>query len=148
MSSPRYIAAHFILPRFVGEKGAGAVLDAIERNDADFFIPAWMEAGFRFTSRLSWQAEGHLRIGVLTLPMPRQPAEAWFAAIVGSSSDPAYLRYFLWEQGEALDGRPHTVVAEWSGTAHRNYGEGPPFSGDLAGDRGAFVARVLQICGS
>ena len=146
MGSPRYLAAHLILPRFVREKGAAMVLDAIERNDADFFIPVWMEAGFRFTPRFLHQITGNLRLGVLTLPMPRQPTEAWFAAIVASASDPAYLRYFLWEQGESLDDKPHTVVAEWSATGHLNYGAGPPFTGDLAGDRGAFVARVMQIC--
>ena len=146
MSSPRYFAAHLILPRFVREKGAGVVLDAIERNDADFFIPVWMEAGFRFTTRHYHRVADSLRLGVLTLPMPRQPTEAWFAGIVGSASDPAYLRYFLWEQGESLDDKPRTVVAEWSGTVHRNYGDGPAFTGDLAGDRAAFVARVMQIC--
>jgi len=146
MSSPRYFAAHLILPRFAREKGAATVLDAIERNDADFFIPVWMEAGFRFTPRFVYQVTGGLRLGVLTLPMPRQPTEAWFAAIVASASDPAYLRYFLWEQGESVDGNARTVVTEWSGTGHLNYGDGPPFTGDLAGDRGAFVARVAQIC--
>ena len=146
MSSPRYFAAHLILPRFVREKGATVVLDAIERNDADFFIPVWMEAGFRFTPRFLHHVAGNLKLGVLSLPMPRQPTEAWFAAIVASASDPAYLRYFLWEQGESLDEKPRTVVAEWSGTGHLNYGDGPPFTGDLAGDRGAFVARVAEIC--
>ena len=146
MSSPRYLAAHLILPRFVREKGAGTVLDAIDRSDADFFISVWMEAGFRFTPRFLHQAASGLRLGVLTLPMPRQPTEAWFAGIVASTSDPAYLRYFLWEQGESLDDKPRTVISEWSGTTHRNYGDGPPFTGDLAGDRGAFVARVTQIC--
>ena len=147
MSSPRYLAAHMLLPRFAREKGAGAVLDAIERNDADFFIPVWMEAGFRFTSRLFYQSGDGLRIGVLTLPMPRGPTEAWFAAIVGSAADPAYLRYLLWEQGEpGHDGTQGTVLSEWSGTKHLNYGAGPPFTGNLANDRAAFVARVMQIC--
>ncbi len=146
MSSPRYVAAHLILPRFAREKGAGVVLDAIERSDADFFIPVWMEAGFRFTPRFLHQAASGLRLGVLTLPMPRQPTEAWFAAIVGSATDPAYFRYFLWEQGESLDEKPLTVIAEWSDKGHLNYGNGPPFTGDLAGDRAAFIARVMQIC--
>ena len=147
MSSPRYLAAHLLLPRFLREQGAVTVLDAVERNDADFFIPVWMQAGFRFTSRLFHQSADGLRVGVLTLPMPREPTEAWFAAVVGSTSDPAYLRYFLWEKGESvLDNRPRTVITEWAGSQHRNYGEGPPFAGDLAGDRAAFVARVIETC--
>jgi len=147
MSSPRYVAVHMLMPRFVREKGATVVLDAIERNDADFFIPVWMEAGFRFTPRFFCQAGDGMRIGVLTLPMPRGPTEAWFAAIVGSASDPAYLRYLLLEQGEpAPEGSPGTVLTEWSGTTHRNYGAGPPFTGNLANDRAAFVDRVAQIC--
>ena len=147
MSSPRYLAAHVLMPRFLREQGARTVLDAIERNDADFFIPVWMEAGFRFTSRLLYQAGDALRMGVLTLPMPRGPTEAWFAAIVGSAADPAYLRYLLWEQGEpGSDGTPGTVLSEWSGTKHLNSGAGPPVTGNLANDRSAFVARVMQIC--
>jgi hypothetical protein len=86
-------------------------------------------------------------MGVLTLPMPRGPTEAWFAAIVGSASDPAYLRYLLWEQGESgSDGTLGTVLSEWSGSTHLNYGAGPPFTGNLANDRAAFIARVMQIC--
>ena len=147
MGSPRYLAAHLLMPRFLRERSAAAALDAIERNDADFFIPVWMEAGFRFTPRLFHQLADGLRVGVLTLPMPREPTEAWFAAVVGGASDPAYLRYFLWEKGESgSDNQPYTVISEWAGTQHRNYGAGPPFTGDLAGDRAAFVARVLQLC--
>ena len=147
MSSPRYIAAHMLLPRFVREQGAGVVLDAIERNDADFFIPVWMQAGFRFTSRLFHQSVAGFQVGVLTLPMPRGPTEAWFAAIVGNASDPAYLRYLLWEQGESgSDGSLGTVLSEWSGSKHLNYGAGPPFTGNLAADRAAFLARVMQTC--
>ena len=79
--------------------------------------------------------------------MPRQPTEAWLAAVVGAASDRGYLRYFLWEQGESLDERPRTVVGEWSGSGHLNYGEGPPFTGSLAADCAAFIGCVMQICG-
>ena len=79
--------------------------------------------------------------------MPRQPTEAWLAAIVGSASDPAYLRYLLWERSESLlDERPGTVIGEWAGSIHRNYGDGPQFTGNLADDCAAFLARVVQIC--
>ena len=146
MSSPRYLAEHLIMPRFLREKGAGAALDAIERNDAEFFIPVWMEAGFRFNPRFFYQTAEGLRIGAMTLPMPRQETEAWLAAIVGSASDPAYLRYFLWEQSDSIDNQPRTVISEWSGAAHLNYGDGPPFTLDLANDCAAFLSRVEQIC--
>jgi hypothetical protein len=149
MSSPRYLAEHLIMPRYLREKGAAAALDAVERNDADFFIPVWMEAGFRFSPRFFYQAAEDVRIAVLTLPMPREPTEAWLAAIAGHASDPGYLRYFLWEKSESLlDDRPGTVLSEWSGSSHLNYGAGPPFTGNLASDCAAFMARVVQICGT
>ena len=146
MSSPRYLAEHLVMPRFLREKGAGAALDAIERNDADFFIPVWMEAGFRFTPRFFCQAVEGLRVGAMTLPMPRQPTEAWLAAVVGAAADPGHLRYFLWEQSDLSDGRPRSVLSEWSGSGHLNYGDGPPFTGNLANDCAAFLARVVEIC--
>lgn len=68
MGSPRYLAEHMLMPRFLREQGAPAVLDAIERNDADFFIPVWMDAGFRFTPKLVYRTRGELLLGVLTLP--------------------------------------------------------------------------------
>ena len=146
MGSPRYLAEHMLMPRFLRERGASAALDAIECNDADFFTPVWMEAGFRFTPRLFYRIAAGLRVGALTLPMPRQPTEAWLAAIVGSASDPRYLRYLLWEQSDSVDNRPRTVISEWSGSGHLNYGDGPPFTGNLTDDCAAFLARVVQIC--
>ena len=149
MGSPRYLAEHVLMPRFLRERGASAALDAIERNDADFFILVWMEAGFTFTPKLFYRTAAGLRVGALTLPMPRAPTEAWLAAVVGSASDPGYLRYLLWERGESLsDEAPQTVIGEWSGSTHRNFGAGPPFTGSLGNDCAAFLARVVQICKS
>ncbi|HEX5611715.1 MAG TPA: hypothetical protein VFX67_03625 [Burkholderiales bacterium] len=141
MSSPRYLAAHLLMPRLLREKGAAA-LEAIERNDADFFVPVWAEAGFRFTPRLMYLPRDDLRIGVLTLPMPRESTEAYLAAIVGTASDASLPRYFLWEKGEDAG----TVIGEWAGSAHRNYGAGPPFTGNLAGDCAKFIDRVAELC--
>lgn len=147
MGSPRYLAAHLLMPRFLREQGAATVLDAIERGDADFFHPVWMNAGFGFATRPSYRAQGGLRVGVLTLPMPRDVTEAYLAAVVGKTAEPAYLRYFLWEKSESLfDDKPRTVISEWAGTEHRNYGQGPPFTGDLARDSEEFVARVVAFC--
>jgi hypothetical protein len=147
MASPRYLAAHLLMPRFLREQGAPAVLDAIERGDADFFQPVWMNAGFRFTTRPIYRTQGGLRVGVLTLPTPREATEAYLAAVVGKTAEPGYLRYFLWEKSEPLfDDKPRTVISEWAGTAHRNYGQGPPFTGELTRDSGELIARVVALC--
>lgn len=147
MGSPRYLAEHMLMPRFLRERGGPAVLDAIEGDDAGFFIPVWMEAGFRFTPKLIYRTQDGLRLGVLTLPTPREATEAYLAVVVGKTSDPGYLRYFLWEMGESLfDDKPRTVIGEWSASAHRNHGEGPPFGADFATDCAKLVAHVVQLC--
>ena len=146
MSSPRYVAAHLLLPRFLREQGAPAVLDAIERGDADFFQPV---GSMRASASRPGRAIGRkgLRVGVLTLPMPREVTEAYLAAVVGKTPDPSYLRYFLWEKSESVfDDKPRTVISEWAGTEHRNFGQGPPFTGDLAKDSGEFVERAVALC--
>lgn len=147
MSTPRYIAEHMLMPRFLREVGGAAVLDAIQRRDADFFIPVWMQAGFRFSTMPLYTARGDWRIGVLTLPLPRQTTEAWLAAFVGRTTDPTYCRYFLLEDAESIfDGRKYTVIGEWDGSTHKNNGEGPGITGDLVNDHSAFVDAVLQVC--
>jgi len=140
------MAEALIFPRFLHEKGAAAVLDAIEREDDDFFIPVWMTAGFRFSPVLIHLDRGDLRIGVITMPMPREMTEAWLGAVVGKRSDPTYLRYFLLEMSiHVLDQTPATVIGEWAGSTHRNHGGGPLTTSDLVADCAAFVARVEQI---
>lgn len=147
MSSPRYMAEHMVMPRFIREIGVQTVLGAIERRDADFFIPVWMQAGFRFSPMLMYTVRGEWRVGVISLPQPRELTEAYLAAIVGRSSDPAYGRYFLWETAESvLDQRQYTILGEWNGASHGNHGEGPPFTGDLVNDHAAFLDAVIDAC--
>ncbi len=144
--SPRYVAAHMLLPRFFEERGATALLDAIEAQDGDFFIPVWMTAGFRFTPTFLHATVGPRRIGVMTLPMPREPAEAYMAILVGSAGEPAPARLFLLERAEPLTPQsPPTFVCSWAGTRHLNHGPGPAFTGDLANDAWAVVQRAIAI---
>jgi hypothetical protein len=89
MSSPRYLAEHLIMPRYLREKGAAAALDAVERNDADFFIPVWIEAGFRFSPRFFYQAADGRQDRRADAADAARADRAWLAAIVGAASDPA-----------------------------------------------------------
>ncbi len=147
MASPRYLAEHFLMPRYIREVGYAAVLAAVERRDADFFIPVWMEAGFRFSPMLLYTQRGDWRIGVLTLPQPRELTEAYLAAVVGRASDPSFGRYFLLETAESvMDGRRYTVLGEWNETRHGNHGEGPAFTGDIVNDHATFVDAVVEAC--
>jgi hypothetical protein len=150
MTSPRYLAEHVLMPQFVRDEGATAVLDAIARNEEVFFRPVWMQAGFQFTPILLSHTQGEMRIGILTLPMPREYTEAYLAAVIGKHSDPAFLRYLLWESSEnVLDGTPSTVIGEWSADGrHLNHGGGPAFTGELDDDSAAFVERVLGFVDS
>ena len=146
MLSPRYLAEHLILPRYLREQGGAAALNAIDGRDADFFIPVWAEAGFRFTPRMVHTANQDFRVGVITLPQPREDTEGYLAAIVGRVSDPSEWGYFVLESSTSLDGTPRTVVGEWSGSKHANFGSGPPFTGNIEDDVVAFIEAVLVIC--
>lgn len=146
MPSPRYFAEHLIMPRYLREIGGRSTLNFIERNEAAFLIPVWMEAGFRFTPTLIYQTSGDHRIGVMSLPAPREDTEAYLAVVVGKASDPSYLRYFLWERSSSLFGRgPGTMITEWADEKHLNYGSGPGFTANPTDDVAAVVKRIVEI---
>ena len=119
--SPRYLAEHFLLPKFLKERGAADVFAAFGRGDRNFFIPVWFEAGFRFQPWLDFSEVEGLRLGLMSLPNPREATEAYLAVVVGKVSDPTLLRYFLWEKGEGC-----TFVTELASGKHLKFGVGPP----------------------
>lgn len=119
----------------------------MERNDPDFFIPVWMEAGFRFTPRFFTKQAGPFRVGVMTFPMPREQTEGWLGAIIGRSDAPPWFRYFVWEKSvNIMSGADSTVIGEWRASTHMNHGPGPAFTGQLPDDVWTFVDAVLAKC--
>lgn len=138
--TPRYVAEHYLMPLFLEERGANAVLAAIDAKNADFFAPVWMRAGFRFTPALLYVTQSGYRIGILTFPQPSDIPEAYLGAVVGKTADPSFLRYFLWEEGPF-----GTVIGEWNGDGHTTYGAGPNFTGNLQSDAWEFAQRVLAV---
>ena len=146
MISPRYLAEHLILPRYLREQGAVAALDAIQARNPEFFTPIWMEAGFQFTPRMVHTANQGYRLGLITLPAPRDDTEAYFAAIVGNEANPLDWGYFVLESSTAIDGSARTVIGEWADGQHLNFGSGPAFTGNLEDDAVAFIENVLEIC--
>jgi hypothetical protein len=117
----------------------------MERDNTDFFIPIWMEAGFRFTPRFFLKQTGPFRIGVLTFPMPREQTEGWLGVVVARSDAPPWFRYFIWEKSvDLMSGAETAVTGEWRGTTHVNHGPAPDFAPD---DIWVFVDGVLRLCG-
>jgi hypothetical protein len=146
--SPRYLAEHFIMPRFLRERGASACLDAIAAKDDAFFIPVWFEAGFQFRPMFLSSTHGPYRIGIMTFPRPRESTEAYVGVVVGRADDPAFLRYFLWEESISFTGEPATVLGEWDAASkHLNYGAGPKFSGSFENDIAELTRQVVAILG-
>lgn len=146
MISPRYLAEHLIMPRYLRDQGAVTALDAIRDRNPDFFIPVWMEAGFQFTPRMVHTGAQGYRVGLITLPAPRDDTEGYFAAIVGSEANPLDWGYFVLESSTSIDGSARTVIGEWADGRHLNFGSGPAFTGNLEDDAVAFIERVLEIC--
>ncbi|MCI0485291.1 MAG: hypothetical protein L0229_01695 [Blastocatellia bacterium] len=69
---------------------------------------------------------------IISMPEPRAIAEAHFIAIVltgelseAVASDQIEFRYFTLECGTHMDGTERTVMCEWSGDTHMNFGDGP-----------------------
>lgn len=134
------------MPQFLRDRGASAVLSAIEAKNADFFAPLWSEVGIRYAPQFLYAVQAPFRIGVMTFPRPEDVTEAHLGAVIGRTDAPQFLRFFLWEESITFQpGQSATVIGEWTDTEHANYGAGPKLTGILSSDAWEFTKRVLTI---
>lgn len=149
MASRRYLAVHFLLRDHLREVGAQRALDAIEAKDADFFAKVWTEAGFRFAPLFLYRHEHGWRLGIITLPAPRESTEAYVALVASPDAAPQTHRYILWEKGSPspFDGTPQTFLCEWTAKGHITLDDGPAYTGSLDVDAPAFLARCRALLG-
>lgn len=147
MASRRYLAVHFLLRDFLREVGARRALDAMQAQDVDFFARIWTEAGFRFAPMFICRHEGGWRLGLITLPAPRESTEAYVALVASPDAAPHTHRYILWEKGSPspFDGAPQTFLCEWTARGHVTLDDGPPYTGVLDVDAPAFLARCRAL---
>lgn len=62
---------------------------------------------------------------IVQLPKPERMAEAYFVAIIVKNEDNSdFYRYFTLEFSKNRDGTNCTVLGEWNGGSHANYGNG------------------------
>lgn len=147
MASRRYLAVHFLLRDFLREVGPARALDAIAAKDAEFFARVWVEAGFRFAPLFLHESRDGWRLGLITLPAPRESTEAYVALVASPTSAPETHRFILWEKGSPspFDGSAQTFLCEWTGKGHITHDDGPTYTGQLEVDAPAFIARCRLL---
>jgi hypothetical protein len=110
-------------------------LDDLLKTVAEHALPGDPPPDFSAADcRIHTVRAGVYPCAVVELPPPHAMAEAYFtAAVLVANPGPEQLhlmnvpvRYFTLELGLNLDGKPRTVLCEWTkdGT-HRNFGDGP-----------------------
>ncbi len=149
MASRRYLAVHFLLRDFLREGGPARALDAIAKRDTEYFAKIWTEAGFKFAPLFLYEEKDGWRLGLITLPAPRESTEAYVALVASPVSAPDAHRFILWEKGSPspFDGSAQTFLCEWTSRGHITHDDGPPYTGQLDLDAPSFIARCRQLLG-
>jgi hypothetical protein len=149
MASRRYLAVHFLLRDYLRDPGPAPALDAIAARNADYFARVWADAGFRFAPLFLHEVKDGWRIGLITLPAPRETVEAYVALVASPVAAPDQHRFILWEKGSPspFDGTAQTFLSEWTPRGHVTLDHGPPYTGQLDADAPAFIERCRELLG-
>lgn len=153
--SPAFAIAHTFLPNLVKLKGPEALVYAIERKEKTFFDSVWQHAHLTHTPHIaalqrtdetgSANAASY-RIGVITLPPPKDMGEAHMVAIVVKKGDPGFSRYYTLEHDYVLAKKAdRTLVCERDGQRHIKHFDGPALTGNVDTDVTAFVDAFMEI---
>src|SRR5258705_1305965 len=125
-------------------KGVATVVGAIERKDTSMFQQVW--AAVPHTPQLTAAERGAYRIGVVTLPAPKQMGEAHMCAFVAKKGDTTVARYFLLEHTYVLATKSDQfLLTERDGSRQVNRGNGPKLTGDAKADATAFIDAVMDV---
>jgi hypothetical protein len=139
--------AHVILPNVMKLKGASVVVSAMERRDVSLFAQVWQQTGVDHAPQvLAKERNETWRIGVLSMPAPKEMGEAYMVAFVAKKNDAAVTRYFTLEYDYVLATKAsRTIVCERESGKTLKKGEGPAISGDFQTDASAFIEAIVKI---
>ena len=153
--SPAFTIAHTFLPNLVKLKGAATVIIAIERKEKTFFDGVWQQAhithnphiaAFQRTDETASVLAASYRIGVITLPPPKEMGEAHMVGVVVKKSDPSFFKYYMLEHDYVLSKKAdRTLVCERDGQRHIKHFDGPVLTGNIDTDATAFVDAFMEI---
>jgi len=146
MASALDAIAHVVLPNLMRLKGASTLVGHIERRDLSPFTQVLSQTGVDHNPQAIAKEHNVWRIGVLSLPKPKEMGDAFMCAFVAKKNDAAITRYFTLEHDYVLKTKTErTLVCEREGNRTIKHGEGPPVTGDFIADASAFVTAVMQV---
>jgi hypothetical protein len=138
--------AHVVLPNLMKIKTAATLVSAIERRDTSPFAQVWQQTGVAHTPQVIAKEKDVWRIGVMSLPTPKEMGEAYMCAFVAKKNDAAITHYFTLEHDYVLATKTtRTIVCGRDGARTVKHGDGPPITGDFQADATAFVDAVMEV---
>jgi hypothetical protein len=144
--TPTYALAHVFIPNLIKLKGAATVISALERKEKAYLDQLWSQAHVTHDPKISAVLREPYRIGVLTLPAPKELGEAHMVGLVVKKGDPTYARYFTLEHDYVLAKKAdRTLLCEREGQKHTKHGDGPVLTGDFEKDSVAFIDCFMEL---
>jgi len=144
--TPTYALAHVFIPNLIKLKGAATVISAIERKEKVFLDQLWSQAHVTHNPDILAVLREPYRIGMFTLPAPKEIGEAYMVGMVVKKGDPTFSRYFMLERDYVLAKKAdRTLLTERELQSHKKHGEGPQLTGDFAQDSVAFIDCFMEL---
>lgn len=144
--TPAYTLAHVFYPNMIKLKGAATVMSMLERKDKIFFDPLWDQAYVKHNPSILTLTREPYRIGVMTMPAPKEMGEAHMSGLVLEKNKPTPPRYFTLEHDFVLKTNTNrTLLCERDGQKHIKHGDGPVLTGDADKDMQAFLDAFMSL---
>ncbi|MEJ7602030.1 MAG: hypothetical protein WKG01_29305 [Kofleriaceae bacterium] len=141
-----YALAHVFLPNLVKLKSAATVLAAIERKEKSYLDAVWQQAHVTHDPYIAAIQRDGFRIGIITLPPPKEMGEAHMIAIVTKKTEPSFNKYYLLEHDYVLAKQAdRTLVTERDGQRHIKHFDGPVLTGTIEPDVTAFIDAFMEL---
>ncbi|HWU88920.1 MAG TPA: hypothetical protein VN253_16755 [Kofleriaceae bacterium] len=145
-TSPTYALAHVFIPNLLKLKGAATVISALERKEMTLLDQLWSQAFVTHEPYIATALREPYRLGVFSLPPPKELGEAYYVGFVVKRNDPSFSRYFTLEHDYVLAKRANrTLLCERDGQKHTKHGEGPALTGTPATDAAAFIDAFMEL---
>jgi hypothetical protein len=146
MASALDTIAHIVLPNLMKLKGVGPIVTAMERRDVSMFQSVWDQCGVSHKPEVVAKDKDAWRIGVMSLPAPKEMGEAYLCGFIAKKNDAAITRYFTLEHDYVLSTKAtRTQLCEREGQRMRKIAEGPAISGDFQKDANAFIDAIMAV---